>query len=135
MLVVTAIFIPLRTSRIMGLSLVRLFDEAVPREDPRGILPTNVRLFRRPLRPFVALALVQVAVILPTSLLWEPHLIAGPMWVALDWTSKAIVAGHWERRHDVMLWQGHDRNHPERFSYTPFNPTPPTRTATDAPPW
>lgn len=125
----------LRASRIPVFSLALLFDEAVPRIDPYGIYPMRVRLFRRTTwAPSLVLFLGLVALVLPVSLLWRLDLIAGPLWLTADWTSKGLAATHWEYQHGVRLWQGHDRTHPDRFSYTPATPPPRTRTATGAPP-
>jgi len=132
---ISALFVPLRASRIPGLSLVLRFDEAVPRHDPYGIYPTHVRLFRRTaLRPMFVVFVSLTAITLAVCLLWTPDLIAGPLWLAVDWLCKGLVVLHWEYRHGARLWQGHDRDRPERFSYTTVNRFPPTRTATDAPP-
>ncbi|MER5226158.1 hypothetical protein [Streptomyces flaveus] len=135
MAAVLVLWTPLRMSRLKGFSMVLEFEQAVPREDPRGVLPTDGgRLFRGPFRPFLHFALALVAIALIPSLFWDPYLVFGQLYLAVDWLCKGLVIAHWERRHGVLLWHGHDRNDPHKLSYTPVIRRPPTQTATDAPP-
>jgi hypothetical protein len=126
--VVVALWTPVKASRLRWVGRARAYEAAVPLADP----PTgDDSLRRRPLSPRVFVGFLGVSVTL--SLLWEPFVTLVVMWQGLSWLSEGLIAARWERRHGVLLWQGHDEDEPWQLSCSPLSPRPPTRTATDAP--
>ncbi|MFC9618340.1 hypothetical protein [Streptomyces sp. NPDC056938] len=79
-------------------------ERAVPL-DPDTVLPTSGESLLR------SLALRSVAfLVVPTlvaALLWEPLMALIPLALVPDRLARATYAAYWERRHGIMLWQGH----------------------------
>jgi hypothetical protein len=124
----------LQASRIKGVSRVRDFDAAVPLA-PDTPLPTAPLRRDTPVSwGFLPVLLVPT---LPLALFVSAWFAATPLWMAVDWASRAAVCAYWERKNGRLIWRGHIGSKPWELSYSlvpPLSPSPPTRTATDAPP-
>ncbi|MEU6348961.1 hypothetical protein ABZ896_06505 [Streptomyces sp. NPDC047072] len=133
---VLVLCLALRATRVPVLGMVRELETALPRHVPYGYWPTDRFTLLQPQfhGAMLAFAAAPVAVVLPVSLLWEPYLIAGLLYMFLDPLSRGLVGARHERRHGVLLWLGRKGRDPAEYYYTPVTPRPPTRTATDGPP-
>ncbi|MGW0337964.1 hypothetical protein ACWD0J_40340 [Streptomyces sp. NPDC003011] len=129
LIAVVALWTPVKASRLRWVGRARAYEAAVPLADPPA---GGDSLRRRPVRLTVFAGFLAAA--LAVSLLWEPALTLLLGWRALSWLTESLVAARWERRHGVLLWQGHDEDDPWKLACSPVSPTPPTRTATGAPP-
>ncbi|MEU1599230.1 hypothetical protein ABZ468_42130 [Streptomyces sp. NPDC005708] len=85
------------------------FERAVAL-NPDTVLPTLGESLPRSLAlRFVAFLVVPTLV---AALFWEPWVAIMPLVLVPDRLAKAAYAAYWERRHGVMLWQGHVPDQP-----------------------
>lgn len=133
---VLVLFCALRATRIPVLGLVPELETAPLRRVPYDHWSTDRWTLLQPQmrKSTVIGALAPVAVLLPVSLLWEPYVVVGLVYWAVDPSVRGSVAARHERRYGVLLWLGRKGRDPSEYYYTPVSPGPPPRTATDAPP-
>ncbi|MFI5677852.1 hypothetical protein [Streptomyces cellulosae] len=124
------LFTLLKATRIRWFSGVREWDAATA-VDPETALPTQDFWHDEPVDPVLLLILLVPALFV--ALVWEPWMIAMPLWPTVEWAAQAALVAYWERRNGRQLWRGRVRSRPRELSYSSVSPPAPARTATDAP--
>ncbi|MFG2965771.1 hypothetical protein ACGFZS_21040 [Streptomyces sp. NPDC048288] len=106
----------LGATRLKVVGEVRLFEAAVPLEDPGMIRPVD-RSFRHNLvsTSFLCSLLLPALVM---GLALSPWLTLVHLPLALDWLIRAGIAARWEKRHGVLLWRGYVPDRPWELSYS-----------------
>lgn len=128
----SAFYAMLAASRLKWVGEVRLFEEAVPLDDPETLRPVHHSLRRNLIdKRFLSVLLVSSLV---AGLALSPWLSLIPLWLSLDWLIRAGIAARWEKKNAVLLWRGHAPDRPWELSYSPVRPSPPTtRSAAETP--
>ncbi|MFG3295147.1 hypothetical protein ACGF3G_40900 [Streptomyces sp. NPDC048179] len=106
----------LAATRLKGVGEIRLFEEAVPVEDPGMIRPIDRSLRHNLVSTPILIVLLVPALVM--GLAANPWLTLVHLPLALDWLIRAGIAACWEKRHGVLLWRGYVPDRPWELSYS-----------------
>ncbi|MFF2848784.1 hypothetical protein ACFVT5_21020 [Streptomyces sp. NPDC058001] len=118
----------LGVSRLPHLSELRMFEAAVPLNDPEAVLPRDDTVRRHLVD--VQILLIFLVPSLGLALFWSPWAVLYPLPLAAEWLVRTGVAARWERRHGLLLWRGDLKEQPlgkGQMLYSSVGPGTPTR--------